>query len=48
MEPAKSDYLYFVAAGANPQGHSLFSRSLDEQNRNVSGYRNAVKQAGGR
>ena len=48
MEPAKTDYLYFVAAGANPQGHSLFSRSLDEQNRNVSGYRNAVKQAGGR
>jgi UPF0755 protein len=48
MEPAKTDYLYFVAAGANPQGHSLFSRSLDEQNRNVSGYRHAVKQAGGR
>jgi UPF0755 protein len=48
MEPAKTDYLYFVAAGANPQGHSLFSRSLDEQNRNVAGYRNAVKQAGGR
>jgi UPF0755 protein len=48
MEPAKTDYLYFVAAGANPQGHSLFSRSLDEQSRNVSGYRNAVKQTGGR
>jgi UPF0755 protein len=48
MAPAKTDYLYFVAAGANPQGHSLFSRSLDEQNRNVSGYRHAVKQAGGR
>jgi UPF0755 protein len=48
MEPARTDYLYFVAAGANPQGHSLFSRSLDEQNRNVSGYRNAVKQVGGR
>jgi UPF0755 protein len=48
MEPAKTDYLYFVAAGANPQGHSIFSRSLDEQNRNVVGYRHAVKQAGGR
>ena len=48
MEPAQTDYLYFVAAGANPQGHSLFSRTLDEQNRNVSGYRHAVKQAGGR
>ena len=48
MEPATTDYLYFVAAGANPQGHSLFSRSLEEQNRNVAGYRHAVKQAGGR
>jgi UPF0755 protein len=48
MDPAKTDYLYFVAAGANPQGHSLFSRSLEEQNHNVAGYRNAVKKAGGR
>jgi UPF0755 protein len=48
MEPAKSDYLYFVAAGANPQGRSLFSRTLDEQARNVAGYRHAVKKAGGR
>jgi UPF0755 protein len=48
MGPAKTDYLYFVAAGANPQGHSLFSRSLEEQNHNVAGYRNAVKKAGGR
>jgi UPF0755 protein len=47
MDPAKTDYLYFVAAGANPQGHSLFSRTLDEQNRNVAGYRHAVKRAGG-
>jgi UPF0755 protein len=48
MEPARTDYLYFVAAGANPQGHSLFSRTLDEQNHNVAGYRHAVKRAGGR
>jgi UPF0755 protein len=48
MEPAKSDYLYFVAAGANPQGHSIFSRTLDEQDRAVKGYRQAVKKAGGR
>jgi UPF0755 protein len=48
MNPAKTDYFYFVAAGADPQGHSLFSRTLDEQNRNVAGYRNAMKQAGGR
>lgn len=48
MEPAKTDYLYFVAAGANPQGHSLFSRTLDEHDRNVAGYRHAKKKAGGR
>jgi UPF0755 protein len=48
MTPAKTDYLYFVAAGANPQGHSIFARSLEEQNRNVVGYRQAMKQAGGR
>jgi UPF0755 protein len=48
MEPAKSDYLYFVAAGANPQGHSIFSRTLDDQNKAVEGYRHAVKKAGGR
>lgn len=48
MEPARTDYLYFVAAGSNPQGHSLFSNSLEEQNHNVAGYRHAVKKAGGR
>jgi UPF0755 protein len=48
MQPAKTDYLYFVAADANPQGHSLFSRTLDEHDRNVAGYRHAVKKAGGR
>ena len=47
MEPAKTDYLYFVAAGANAQGKSLFSNSLEEHNKNVSGYRRAVKHAGG-
>ena len=47
MEPAKTDYLYFVAAGANPQGRSLFSSTLEEQSRNVAGYRHAVKKAGG-
>ena len=48
MDPAQTGYFYFVAAGANPQGHSLFSRTLDEQSRNVAGYRHAVKKAGGR
>jgi UPF0755 protein len=48
MEPAKTDYLYFVAAGADAQGKSLFSSSIEEHNRNVSGYRRAIKRAGGR
>ena len=46
MEPAKTDYLYFVAAGANPQGRSLFASTLDEHNQNVAGYRHAVRKAG--
>jgi UPF0755 protein len=48
MEPARTDYLYFVAAGANPQGRSLFSSTLDEHSRNVAGYRQAVKKTGSR
>ena len=48
MNPAKTDYLYFVAAGANPQGRSLFATTLEQHNRDVSGYRKAMKQAGGR
>jgi UPF0755 protein len=48
MEPAKTDYLYFVAAGADAQGKSLFSSTLEEHQRNVAGYRHAVKRAGGR
>ncbi len=48
MEPAKTDYLYFVAAGTNPQGGSLFSSTIEEHARNVAGYRHAVKKAGGR
>lgn len=48
MSPARTDYLYFVAAGANPQGRSLFSSTLEEHARAVAGYRNALKKAGGR
>jgi peptidoglycan lytic transglycosylase G len=47
MNPAQTNYLYFVAAGANPQGKSLFASSLAEHTRNVSGYRHATKKAGG-
>ena len=47
MTPARTDYLYFVAAGADPQGHSRFSSTLQEHARDVAGYRSAVKKAGG-
>ncbi len=48
MAPAQSNYLYFVAAGDNPQGKSLFATTLEEHNRNVAGFRQAMKKAGGR
>lgn len=48
MNPAQTKYLYFVAAGANPQGQSLFSTTLEEHTRKVSGYRRAMKNAGER
>ena len=48
MHPAETRYLYFVAAGANPQGRSLFAETLEEHTKNVAGYRSAMKKAGGR
>lgn len=48
LEPAATEYLYFVAAGANPQGHSLFARTLDEHTHNVADYREAMRRAGKR
>ena len=48
MQPAQTDYLYFVAAGADPEGRSLFSSTLDEHNREVAGYRRALRKAGER
>lgn len=47
MHPAHTSYLYFVAAGNDPQGRSLFASTLDEHNRNVAGYRKAMKKVGG-
>jgi len=46
MEPARTNYLYFVAASKNPQGRSLFAATLEEHNRNVAGYREASRKAG--
>lgn len=48
MNPAHTKYLYFVAAGVNPQGQSLFASTLEEHSHNVSGYRRAMKKAGER
>jgi UPF0755 protein len=48
MNPAKTTYLYFVAAGLNAQGHSLFATTLDEHNKNVATYRQEQKKAGER
>lgn len=45
MQPAKTSYLYFVAAGANAQGESLFAETLEEHNRDVALYRRAIKRA---
>ena len=46
MDPAKTDYLYFVAAGTNAQGHSMFESTLEEHNHDVAVYRQAMKKAG--
>jgi UPF0755 protein len=52
MDPPKTNYFYFVAEGTDAQGHSRFSETLDEHDRNVAEYRHKQKQqkkkAGGR
>lgn len=48
MDPPQTNYFYFVAAGTNAQGHSLFAETLDEHNRNVAEYRRAQRKAGAR
>jgi UPF0755 protein len=47
MNPAKTNYLYFVAASADPSGHSRFSATLEEHDRNVRAYRDAMHDSGG-
>jgi UPF0755 protein len=46
MNPAKTNYLYFVAASADPSGHSRFAATLEEHQKNVKAYRRAEHQAG--
>ncbi|MGC2621169.1 MAG: endolytic transglycosylase MltG [Acidobacteriaceae bacterium] len=47
MHPAATDYLYFVAASADPSGQSRFSSTLEQHARDVEAYRQAVRQQGG-
>ena len=42
MSPARTDYLYFVAASADPSGHSRFSATLAEHSQDVQLYRRAI------
>jgi UPF0755 protein len=44
MHPAQTDYLYFVAASADPSGQSRFSSTLDQHAKDVEAYRRAVRQ----
>lgn len=46
MHPAETDYLYFVAASADPSGKSRFSATLEEHAKDVEAYRRAVHNAG--
>ena len=39
MDPAETDYLYFVA---DAQGHSRFAATMDEHEKNVHAYREAI------
>ena len=48
MDPARTTYLYFVAAGSDPHGVSRFAATLEEHQRNVAAYREALRGGGGR
>ena len=48
MHPAQTNYLYFVAASADPSGKSRFSATLEEHAHDVAAYRKAVREAGSR
>lgn len=45
MHPAQTNYLYFVAASADPSGKSRFSATLEEHAKDVEAYRRAVRNA---
>jgi len=45
LNPAKTNYLYFVAASANPSGRSRFSSTLAQHDKDVAAYRKALREA---
>jgi len=45
MRPAQTDYLYFVAASADPSGKSRFSATLEEHAHDVAAYRKSLHSA---
>jgi UPF0755 protein len=48
MHPAQTNYLYFVAASADPSGESRFSATLEEHAHDVAAYRKSLRQSGSR
>ena len=48
MNPETTDYLYFVAAGSDPRGRSRFAKTLEEHEKNVAAYRQAIRNMGGK
>jgi UPF0755 protein len=46
MNPAQTDYLYFVAASSDPSGKSRFSATLEEHAHDVAAYRKSLRSAG--
>lgn len=48
LQPAQTDFLYFVAASADSSGPSRFAKTLEEHQKNVQAYRHAQHDAGQR
>lgn len=48
VHPAQTNYLYFVAASADPSGKSRFSATLEEHAHDVAAYRKSLREAGSR
>jgi UPF0755 protein len=44
MHPAQTNYLYFVAASADPSGRSRFSATLEQHEKDVQAYRRALRR----